>query len=203
LRGGVAVGDIEDFFDTQIGRGQDHQRIGQVIGDRDMASVFGERDVAAVESGADFRRDFQCPQIEFRHPAVARGEKDVAAVGGEFRPAVQSKAAGETIDRRESVAIDDGDMMVAALDHDEEIERIGGKDRSGDGKIGRQHARSLDLRPAPHRRRRRRRSDVSRQRLDRWIVEIGLEARHFRAGAAVADDGLRARLPEPTEIVGQ
>ena len=50
---------------------------------------------------------------------------DEAAVGRELRPAVQREAGRETGQRLEAVAVEDRDVVIAGLDHDEQVQRVG------------------------------------------------------------------------------
>jgi hypothetical protein len=67
---------------------------------------------------------------------------------------VEREAAREAVDWLEPVAVQDGDVMVAALDDDEEIERIGVEDRPVAERRGRRIDRpaGLDLGGTPNRR---------------------------------------------------
>jgi hypothetical protein len=97
----------------------------QVVGHRHPLAVAGHRRVAGIDAGAHFGHHLQVPQVELGDPAVARGEEDVAAIRREFRPAVQGEARLEAVDRLQLVAVEDGHVMVAGLDDDEQVHRVG------------------------------------------------------------------------------
>ena len=140
----------------------------QVVGHRHPLAVAGHRRVARVDAGAHLGDDFQVPHVELGDPAVARGEEDVAAVRREFRPAVQGEARLEAVDRLQLVAVEDGDMVIAGLDHHEQVQRIGLELRLVGQAAGREidDARGGDLGLAPHRHRLDRRVGILDQRLD-------------------------------------
>jgi hypothetical protein len=54
---------------------------------------------------------------------------------------VQGEARLEAVDRLELVAVEDGHMVVAALDHDEQVHRVGGLNC---GLSGRRRRREID-----------------------------------------------------------
>ena len=101
------------------------QRVRQVVGDRDHPAVVGDGDVAAVDPGPHLGHRLQAPQVVAGHPAVARHEVDEAPVGAELGSAVQCEAAREAGQRLEAIAVQDRDVVIAGLDDDEQVERVG------------------------------------------------------------------------------
>ena len=144
------VGGRNHFQRLQVGGIQNDQAVRQVIGRGDVAAIAGQRDVAQIDAGAHFRNNRQVVEVVLGDPAVPRSEEHVAAVRRELRAAVQGEAAGKPVDRLEPVAVEDGDVMVAALHHDEQVQRVRGENgfvRQCGHVTGIEDARCLDVRP--------------------------------------------------------
>ncbi|MCY1380188.1 hypothetical protein D9M69_679830 [compost metagenome] len=97
----------------------------QVVGGHDPFAVATHRDVAHVQAGAHLGHHAQAPEVVLGDPAIARAEKDVAAVGRELGAAVQRKAAGEAGDDLKPVAVEQADVVVAALHHHKQAHGVG------------------------------------------------------------------------------
>ncbi len=109
------------------------------------------------------------------------------------------------MDRLEAVAVEDADVVVSGLDHDEEIHRIGVELRPCRQRAGRMvhDARGADLGLAPDRRGRHRRVDRLHERGDVRLAQRAAERRHLHAGPAVADDARGVGLLQALEVLGQ
>ncbi len=118
---------------------------------------------------------------------------------------MQGEAAGKARDRREPVAIQNGDVVVPGLDHDEQIERIGVvAGRLGERRgLHQNFARRRDLDFAPLGRLGQRRIDQLDQRLDLRRVQPLAERRHLGCGAAVRDDLGGVFAFQPPEVLRQ
>ena len=174
----------------------------QIVRHRHVPAVAGHRGVPRVEAGADLGHEREVPQVVLGDPAVARGEVDEAPVGRELRPAVQRIAAREARERLEAVAVEDRDVVIARLHHDEQVQRIGAELRPA---RERREVRVLDPRGAdlvrpPRGRRRRRRIDELRELADLRGRELAGERRHLRRDPAVRDRLDRGRLAEPLQV---
>src|SRR5690606_41614073 len=90
---------------------------------RGAAAAAGQ--VAGGALGADLGLRGKVVQVVLAEPARARRKVDVAAVGRELGAAVEGEVRRESGQRLELVAVEYVDMMVAGLDHDEQVERIG------------------------------------------------------------------------------
>ncbi len=199
------VGRRDDAAQRQVRRIEQDERVRQVVGDREEPAVGRDGDVARVDPGANLGHHAQIVQVVLGDPAVARGEVDEAPVGRELGPAVQREAAGEAVDGLEAVAVEDGDVMVAAFHHHEEVEGIGREH----GRVA-ERARRLvddpagrDLRLAPARRLRRRRVDEGGERLDLGAAEPIGEAGHLGGGPALGDHLGGLGLAQPAQALGQ
>lgn len=189
----------------EVGRVQQHQRVGQVVGDGEKASVGGDRQVSGIDPGAHLGDHDQVVEVELGDPAVARGEVDEASVGRELGPAVERETARETVDRLQPVAVQDGDVMVATLDHDEEVERIGVEHRPVPERHGRRidHSAVLDLGRAPSRLLGQRLVDESGECFDLGRTQPLGKARHLGPGAAVRDHLAGLGLAQPAQVLRQ
>jgi hypothetical protein len=119
----VLVPHLMHLEQVQVGIEQ-HQRVRQVVGHREVLAVARDGDVARIDAGADLGHHLEVPDVELGDPAVARGEEHVAPVRRELRPAVQRVAAGEAVDGFQLVAVEHRDMVVAGLDHDEQVHHV-------------------------------------------------------------------------------
>ena len=99
--------------------------ITEVVGDGDDAAIVRDGEVAGVDAGADLCDDLQRVQVVLGDPAVARSEVDESAVGRELGAAMQGEMRRKPRNRLETVAVEDGDVVVTALDDDEEVQGIG------------------------------------------------------------------------------
>ena len=187
---------------------QQHQGVRQVVGDGNDLAVRRDCDVAGVDAGADFGDHGQVPDVVLGDPAVARGEEDVAAVLGELRPAVQRVAAREAVDRRQAVAVEQGDVVVADFDDDEQVhhvhalERGGGLCRQAVGRVA-DDARSANVGFGPCRRGRYRRVDPVGERGDVLLRQFVGEGQHLRRDAAFGDGLDRVGLLQPLQALRQ
>ena len=185
----VAAGalDLKHPRNTEVARVEDGDGVWKVVGCGEIFSVAGHGDVACVQPGPRFGHNLQPPQVEFGDPAVAGGEKHIAAIGGEFRAAMERIACFESVERLKLIAIHDRGVMVARLDHDKKVERIALEDgfllRSRGG--GEDAART-DLGLTPHRRPRERGIDITRERADIGRRHL-TEGWHLSAFAPVGD----------------
>lgn len=186
----------------------------QIIGNRNVLAVARDRDVAGVDARAHFRQHGQRPQIVFADPTIARHEEHVAAIRGEFRPPMQGEPGRKARQRLEPIAVKDRRMMVACLDDDKEIQRVGIEARTIERGRGRMHdPAGVDLLRAPDRRGRQRRGNIAGERGNLLLAEFAGKAWHLRRRAAVGNHrcGLDAhhatqvlrqqRRPQPAEPV--
>ena len=184
---------------------EQHHGVRQVVGRHHPLAVAADGDVAHVDAGAHLGHGLQVPQVELGDPAVARAEEHVAPIGRELGPAVQREAAGKAVDGLEPVAIEQGDVVVAAFDDHEQVHRVGGPLRLGGPGLPAfgLHAAGGDVGRFPGRRGRDRRVDPVRQGGDFLGLQRVLEGQHLRRRAAVADYLQRLRLAQPRQAFGQ
>ena len=177
----------------------------QVVGDGDDAPVMRDGEVAGVDPGPDFGHDLQAVQVILGDPAIAGGEIDEPSLGGEFWATMQGEAAFKPGDRFEPVAVQNGDMVIAAFDNDEQVQRIGGKDRRWGQRVGidNNDVAGDDLRVSPDRRRGQWRKNQIRQRRDLVLAEYFAESGHLCRGAAQGDGSDCAFLTQPFETFRQ
>ena len=199
-----SVGDVEELDQPEFGVEQ-HQRLRQVVGDRDEAPVGRHRGVAGIDAGAHLGHGLEVPEIVLGDPAVARCEIDEAAVRRELRPAVQRETRRKAVDARHAVAVEDADVVIPTLDHDEQVHRIGVEYR-----LCRQAARRAVLDPrcadvqfAPARRRIHRRVDPVRQGVDVGRGQHLAEGRHPGRRAPGADGRGGIGAFQPCQVLGQ
>ena len=118
---------------------------------------------------------------------------------------MQGISAGEAFDRGETVTVQNGHMMVAALDHHEKIERIGlvcgclGQAL----RIGQDHPARGDLLGSPDRRLGGRLKDQRGQFVDFDRGETVGKARHLGGRTALGDDLLGLLRLEASEVARQ
>jgi hypothetical protein len=179
--------------------------VGQVVGDGDEAAVARERDVAGVDARPRLGHHDQIVEVVLGDPAVARAEIDEAPVGGELGPAVQREAALEAMQRLEAVAVEDGDVVIAALDDDEEVQGVGGENRlvRERHRLGIDHPRGGDRGLIPIRDIRKRGVDQLHEDRDLGLRQAVAIGRHLGRGPALGDDPMRLGLPEPAEVLRQ
>ncbi len=184
---------------------EQHQRVGEVVGHRDVGAVGRCGDVAGVDAGTHLGHDLQVPQVELGDPAVARGEEHVAPVGGELGPAMQREARLEAVDRLEPVAVEHADVVVARLHHQEEVERVGVEHRLvGKGRgVDMDDARGADVLVGPARLGHHRGVDPLGERGDLVLAQLRGEAGHLGRGPALADHLGSLALAQAAQVVGQ
>jgi hypothetical protein len=118
---------------------------------------------------------------------------------------VQGVAGGEARDRFEPVAVEYGGVMVAGLDHDEQVQRIGGEGETVGQRAGgtMDNTGSLDLFAVPNRHLRQRRVDPFRQRLDIGGRELAGKAGHLRCAAPGGNNFQRLGASQPLQVLRQ
>ena len=198
-RGGVIA-----FDKVQIGVEQ-HHGARQVVGGHDPAPVAADGHVAHVQAGAHLGHHGKVPQVVFGDPAVARAKEHKAPVGRELGAAVQRVAAGKAVNDLETVAIDQRDMVVAALDHHKQVHGIGlpaGAGRQVSGACG-FNARGAHIVVAPRRCGGDRLVDPFGQCRNVCGGQRGGEAPHLRGGAALLDDLQRFGAAQACQALGQ
>ncbi len=180
---------------------EQHERAGEVVRDRENPPVMRDGEIARVDARPHLEDLLQAPEIVFLDPAVARGEIDESPIGAELGPAVEGAARGETGEARETVAVEDADVMVALLDEDEEVQGIGREDRLLRERriLDEAAAGAADLLRPPSRRRFGWREDVVREASDLRRIEQRSEGRHHGRRAAPGDDFGRLLRREPPE----
>ncbi len=106
--------------------------------------------------------------------------------------------------RLEPVAVQNGGVMVARFDHDEEVERIGPVQRGVERGRRRVHdAAAGDLALAPLRNGGERRRDEGGERIDLGLAERLREARHLRGVTPLGDHRGGAQPSQTAEILRQ
>jgi len=178
----------------------------QVVGDHDVTVVGGNREIARVDAGADFGDQLEIVNVVFTDPAIARCEVNEAAVRGILGPAVQGEAGLEAMDRFEAVAVQQGNVVVAQLDDQEQVEQVIHLEHRFVGQIldaVMDDAAGVDLGQTPGKRFVRRGVDIFDQRFDLRFAELIRERRHLCGDAAIADHLQRGRLAQALEVAGK
>ena len=199
----VAHRDDPDRF--QIDRVQQHQAVRQIVGHHDVTPVSGDRQVAGVYAGADLGHVLQAPHIELADPAVARGEIHEPAVRRILGTAVQREVRLDAGQRFESVAVQDGGVVITQLDHHEHVHQVRLVHRPVRQVRGRDEdlVRRQHLRLAPHRRMRQGRVDEIHQGLDLRLVQAIGKRRHLARRAALPYRLCRLALLQARQVLRQ
>ena len=184
----VLGGRVVGFHQIQIGIKQ-RQGVRQVVGRHDPLAIGTDGHVAHIQARPHLGHHLQAVQVVLGNPAIARAKKHVTPVLGEFGPAVQGKAAWKALDDFKLVAIKQGNVVVTAFHHDEQIHRIGLPQRrvGRSGGQGGGDARGGDVGRCPARGGHHRGANPVGQGLDFSAREQVAKAHHLRGLAALFD----------------
>ena len=173
---------------VQVGIEQ-HGVARQVVGRHHPAAIAAHRHVAHVQARTHLGHDAKAPQVVLGDPAIARAKEHIAPVGRELGATVQCVAAGKTGDDFKLVAIEQRNMVVAPLHHQEQVHGVGRPHGLGGliGRCGGGHARCANVVIAPGGRGLHRAAHPLRQGLDFGGAQRASKAGHLRGGAALAN----------------